>query len=121
MIGPYVINAMGARAARRYFLTGERFDAQEARRLGLVHQVVPHTGLDDAVATMLDTLGQGGPCAQGAAKRLIAEIAGRPVDSRMRRHTAERIAGLRASAEGKEGLDAFLNKRAPAWRDGAKD
>ena len=116
VIGPYVVNAIGRRAARRYFLTGERFDAREALRLGLVHRVVPHAELDDAVAATIDTLGRGGPSAQAAAKRLIADIAGRPVDSDARELTARRIADVRASHEGKEGLDAFLNKRPPAWR-----
>ena len=117
VISPYVVAAIGARAARRYFLTGERFSALEAQRLGLVHEVVPGHMLDAAVATVLDRLAEGGPGAQGAAKALIADVAGRTPES-VRDETARRIAAIRAGAEGKEGVAAFLEKRAPAWRPG---
>ena len=117
VISPYVVAAIGARAARRYFLTGERFSALEAQRLGLVHEVVPGHMLDAAATTVLDRLAEGGPQAQAAAKALIADVAGRTPDS-VRDETARRIAAIRAGAEGKEGVAAFLEKRKPAWRQG---
>ncbi|CAK0745523.1 methylglutaconyl-CoA hydratase [uncultured Gammaproteobacteria bacterium] len=115
VISPYVLAAIGPRAARRWFLTGERFDAAEALRLGLVHQVVPREALDAAVEAMIVSLDAGGPQAQAAAKELIFAIAGRPVDAALGHDTAERIAGRRASPEGREGVGAFLDKRPPAW------
>jgi methylglutaconyl-CoA hydratase len=115
-ISPYVIAAIGARAARRYFLTGEPFSAADACRLGLVHQVVPETGLDGAVESLIAGLLAGGPQSQSRAKRLIAEVALRPVDDALEALTARSIADARASAEGREGIQAFLEKRKPAWR-----
>jgi methylglutaconyl-CoA hydratase len=111
-----VIAAIGARAARRYFLTGEPFSAADACRLGLVHQVVPETGLDGAVESLIAGLLAGGPQSQSRAKRLIAEVALRPVDDALEALTARSIADARASAEGREGIQAFLEKRKPAWR-----
>lgn len=115
VISPFVVRAMGARAARRYFLTGERFDAATAHRLGLVHQCVAPEALDGAVAEIVEALGQGGPAAQRAAKRLVADVAGRPPADCLE-ETARLIADIRASEEGREGLGAFLEKRDPAWR-----
>ena len=115
-ISPYVIAAIGAKAARRYFLTGEAFSAAEAHRLGLLHQVVPGGGLDAAVENVIASLLAGGPQSQARAKRLIAGIAGRPVDDALEALTARSIADARASAEGREGIAAFLEKRRPAWR-----
>jgi methylglutaconyl-CoA hydratase len=115
-ISPYVIAAIGAQAARRYFLTGEAFSAAEAHRLGLLHQVVPGSGLDTAIESVIASLLAGGPQSQARAKRLIAEIAGRPVDDALEALTARSIADARASAEGREGIAAFLEKRRPAWR-----
>lgn len=115
-ISPYVIAAIGAKAARRYFLTGEPFSATEACRLGLVHQVVAHNGLDAAVESIISALLAGGPHSQSRAKRLIAEVAGRPVDDALEALTARSIADARASPEGREGIAAFLEKRRPAWR-----
>jgi methylglutaconyl-CoA hydratase len=115
-ISPYVIAAIGARAARRYFLTGEAFSAAEGHRLGLLHQVVPGSGLDAAVESVVGSLLAGGPQSQARAKRLIADIAGRPVDDALEALTARSIADARASAEGREGIAAFLEKRRPAWR-----
>jgi methylglutaconyl-CoA hydratase len=115
-ISPYVIAAIGARAARRYFLTGEAFSAPEAHRLGLLHQVVPGGGLDAAIESVIASLLAGGPQSQARAKRLIAQIAGRPVDDALEALTARSIADARASAEGREGIAAFLEKRRPAWR-----
>ncbi len=115
-ISPYVLAAIGARAARRYFLTGESFSAAEACRLGLVHKVVPQSGLDQAVEDVISALLAGGPRSQSRAKRLIAEIAGRSVDDALEALTVRSIAEARASPEGREGMEAFLNKRKPAWR-----
>jgi methylglutaconyl-CoA hydratase len=116
VIAPYVIAAMGERAARRWFLTGERFSAAGALRCGLVHQVTPAEGLDDAVEALLARLGEGAPGAQGASKELIFTVANRPASPELIADTARRIASLRAGAEAREGIAAFLEKRAPAWR-----
>ena len=97
VISPYVVAAIGERAARRYFLTAERFGADEALRIGLVHQVVPADQLDSAVDTILTRLSEGGPAAQRAAKDLIFAVAHRPVDAGLIHDTAERIATIRAS------------------------
>jgi methylglutaconyl-CoA hydratase len=115
-ISPYVVAAIGARAARRYFLTGEPFSAADACRLGLVHQVVAESGLDGAVESLIVALLAGGPQSQSRAKRLIADVAGRPVDDTLEMLTARSIADARASPEGREGIQAFLEKRKPAWR-----
>lgn len=115
VISPYVIQAIGVRAARRYFLTAERFSALEAHRLGLVHEVVPEHMLDAALARLLDRLAEGGPQAQAAAKDLIAAVMHRPPETVLD-DTAARIAAIRASDEGREGIAAFLDKRPPAWR-----
>lgn len=115
-IGPYVVEALGVRAARRYMLTGERFEAADAYRLGLVHDLAPSVNeLDDRVNEVLGALLQAGPHAQAAAKALVRAVAHRPIDERVIADTAERIATIRASDEGREGLAAFLTKRAPAW------
>lgn len=118
VISPYVVAAMGERAARRYFLTAERFGAAEAHRLGLVHEVVPAEGLERAAEAMLARLKEGGPAAQAAAKDLIFSVSRRPADEAVIRDTAVRIAAIRASEEGREGLEAFLGKREPSWRAG---
>jgi methylglutaconyl-CoA hydratase len=118
MISPFVVRAIGARQARRYFLTGERIDAATAERLGLVHRAVPAQALDGAVAALVAELLEGAPGAQADAKRLIRHVTGRS-DSQDREfavETAHWIARLRALEEGREGLDAFLERRAPAWR-----
>ncbi|MDE1150699.1 MAG: enoyl-CoA hydratase/isomerase family protein [Azospirillaceae bacterium] len=114
-IAPYVVAAMGERACRRYFLTAERFGAEEAHALGLVHQVVPADQLDAAVATLVKRLLEAGPAAQAAAKDLIFACANRPVTDDLVSDTAERIARIRASEEGREGVAAFLEKRKPNW------
>jgi methylglutaconyl-CoA hydratase len=115
VIAPYVIAAMGQRAARRYFLTAETFSATEAQHLGLVHKVVPDEALHDVGRRMIKDLLVGGPKAQVAAKELIFEVSGRPLDDALREKTAERIARLRTSDEGQEGIAAFLEKRQPNW------
>jgi methylglutaconyl-CoA hydratase len=115
VIGPYVVAAIGARQARRLMLSGERIDAVEATRIGLVHAVVAADELDSAVATILDHLRRGGPAALAAAKRLVHDLAGRPITPELIDDTARRIAALRASAEAREGLAAFLEKRPANW------
>jgi methylglutaconyl-CoA hydratase len=117
VISPYVIAAIGARHARRLFVTGEIFDAQEAARVGLVHATVPAAELDSAVEGALDALGKGGPVAQREAKLLALRMAGTMKQSaeRVDVENAALIARLRVSAEGQEGLSAFLDKRPPQW------
>ena len=115
-IGPYVVEAIGARQARRYMLTGERFEAAEAYRLGLVHDLVATVGdLDERVNEVLGELLVAGPRAQAAAKALVRAVAHRPIDERVIADTAERIAAVRASDEAREGIAAFLSRRSPAW------
>jgi methylglutaconyl-CoA hydratase len=114
-ISPYVIEAIGARAARRYFLTAERFEAAEAYRIGLVHDIVPGGQLDDRVNEMLGALLLAGPQAQLECKALIRGVAHRSIDADVIGGTAQHIAKVRASPEGKEGVAAFLGKRSPAW------
>jgi methylglutaconyl-CoA hydratase len=116
VISPYVIAAIGPRAARRLFLTAERFDAAEARRLGLVHEVVPALELDKRIVEILAFLLANGPEAMAAAKELVQAVTDWPVDAPLIEDTARRIAQRRASTEGKEGIAAFLEKRKPSWR-----
>jgi methylglutaconyl-CoA hydratase len=120
VISPYVIRAIGRRAAQRYFLTAERFDAQEALRIGLVHEVVAAAALDGAVGRILEELAKCGPHAIAAAKRLIVDVAERKLDDTLVEETARRIAAIRVSAEGREGISAFLEKRKPGWMSGGK-
>ena len=115
VISPYVIAAIGEREARRYFLTAERFGAEEARSIGLVHEVTSGDRLDETVKNFADHLVKGGPNALAAAKNLIADVARRPLDDGLMEETARRIASIRVGPEGREGLGAFLEKRAPAW------
>jgi methylglutaconyl-CoA hydratase len=117
VISPYVVQAIGARHARRLFVSGEVFEADEAQRIGLLHQAVAPDALDDAVARALHFLGKGGPVAQAEAKRLALRMAGETAEAAEARDAgnADLIARLRASPEGQEGLGAFLAKRAPAW------
>lgn len=115
VISPYVIQAVGERAARRYFLTAERFDAEQAHRLGLVTEVVDAGALDSGVAGLVEHLLKGGPQAIAASKDLIRAVSNRPVDTAVSEDTARRIAATRASPEGREGVAAFLGKRPPAW------
>lgn len=115
-IGPYVVRAIGESAARRYFVTAERFSATRAAQLGLVHEVVAAERLDAQVAEVIAALLANGPAAVKACKQLVKDIAGRTIDERLRDETARRIADIRASAEGREGVRAFLDKREPAWK-----
>ncbi len=114
-IGPYVIRAMGERQAGRYMVSGERFDADEGLRTGLLHKVVEPDQLDTAVGAMIVGLLKNSPNAMRESKDLIAAIANKPITEAIKNDTAERIARVRASDEGKEGLGAFLNKRNPSW------
>ena len=115
-IGPYVIKALGEQASRRYFATAERFDAATAQALGFVHEVVAADALDAKVAEIVAALTANGPAAVKACKRLVQDLAGRPIDEALRADTARRIADIRASAEGREGVQSFLAKRAPSWQ-----
>lgn len=114
-ISPYVIRAMGANAARRYFLTAEKFDAAEAFRIGLVHDIAPLEALDAKINEVLGTLMLTSEHAVAEAKRLVREIAGRVIDDALVADTAERIAQIRASDDGREGVKSFLDKRKPRW------
>jgi methylglutaconyl-CoA hydratase len=118
MISPYVVRAIGPRQAQRYFLTGERFSAATAERLGLLHQAVPAERLDATVSEVTADLLLGAPGAQAEIKRLLRHIAGRSdsADAQLAAQTAQWIARLRASPEGREGLSSFLERRAPSWR-----
>jgi len=119
-ISPYVIAAMGERAARRYFLTAERFTAAEAYRIGLIQELAPMEELDARVNEILGELVQGGPAAQAATKDLIGAVARAPLSADLIADTATRIAAIRVSPEGQEGVRAFLEKRQPAWLKAAK-
>ncbi|MFG1345102.1 enoyl-CoA hydratase/isomerase family protein [Xanthobacter autotrophicus DSM 431] len=114
VISPYLVRAMGARQARRYFLTAERFSAETALALGLVHEVVPAAELDAAVARHLKALKAGSPMAIAATKALVVAV-DRPFDQSVMQDTARRIADQRASADGREGVSSFLEKRKPNW------
>ena len=114
VISPYVIKAIGERAARRYFLTAEVFDAHTAKQLGLVHQITGN--LDCALDNLLQTLIDNGPVAVKAAKALINDVANKEIDNEIIALTAERIAKIRVSDEGQEGLTAFFEKRPPQWQ-----
>ena len=115
-IGPYVVRALGEQAARRWFITAERFDAAEARRLGFVHEVCTADALDGKVSEVVALLAANGPAAVRACKRLVKDVARAPLDDALRAETARRIADIRASDEGREGVASFLNKRPPSWQ-----
>lgn len=121
VISPYVVAAIGARAARRYFLTAERFSAETAWRLGLVHEVARREHLEERAEALLAELLKGGPQALVEAKRLVRDVAGRPQDPALPGDLAGRIARLRVGQEGQEGLSAFLEKRRPNWLPGPED
>jgi methylglutaconyl-CoA hydratase len=115
VISPYVIAAIGARQARRWFATAEIFDAGEARRIGLLHEVVDATALDTAVQRQIDLLLKAGPIAAASAKALVRDVVAGTDATAIDRANAALIARLRVSAEGQEGIGAFLEKRKPAW------
>ena len=114
-IGPYVIKAMGEQAARRWFITAERFSATRAAAMGFVHEVVAADQLDAKVDEIVSALVANGPQAVKACKRLVQDLASRPIDDALRADTAKRIADIRASDEGREGVRSFLEKRSPGW------
>jgi methylglutaconyl-CoA hydratase len=116
VISPYVVAAVGERAARPLMLLGRRIGAAEALRIGLVHEVVAPDALDAAVAAVLADLAQGGRRAQAEIKRLVARVRGRAIDEELLAVTAASIAAARASEEGREGIAAFLARRKPSWR-----
>jgi methylglutaconyl-CoA hydratase len=118
-ISPYVVRAMGEQAARRYFVTAERFDAAAAKATGFVHEVVAADALDAQVDAIVAAIVANGPMATRACKQLVRDVGGREITAELRSETARRIADIRASAEGKEGVQSFLDKRPPAWQDGA--
>ncbi|MDP1790755.1 MAG: enoyl-CoA hydratase/isomerase family protein [Methylibium sp.] len=115
-IGPYVVRAMGARAAQRYMLTAERFDAATALRLGLVHEAVPAERLDAGVQALVEALLAASPQALTTCKRLLHEITAQPLDAALIGRTVEFIADARASDDGREGVQAFLGRRKPHWQ-----
>ncbi|MFP2770904.1 enoyl-CoA hydratase-related protein [Oceanisphaera sp. KMM 10153] len=117
-ISPYVLRAIGARQARRYMLTAEVINAAVAERLGLVHLLAtPEQSLDEAAVPLIKAIIRNGPQALTAAKRLIRDFCGHPIDEPLLNSSARRLAALRVGAEAREGLDAFINKRPPAWED----
>ena len=115
VISPYVVAAIGERQARRYAISAERFDAIEAKRIGLVHEVIAAEDLPSAVDAMVEALLANGPAAMAETKDQIAGVANRPVDDRLIADSAARIARIRVSDEGREGVAAFLEKRQPGW------
>lgn len=115
VISPYVLRAIGPRHALRYFQSAERISAERALAIGLINEVSPVEGLDAVLATLIEPLLAGAPTAQTAAKELIAAVQGQPIDDVIMEETAQRIARQRATAEGRDGVAAFLDKRPPAW------
>ncbi|GAB5378776.1 MAG: enoyl-CoA hydratase/isomerase family protein [Aliiglaciecola sp.] len=115
-ISPYVIDAMGDRVARRYFMTAEVFSARRARRLGLISESVTEEELDSTVELLVSQILSNGPVAVAAAKQLVFDVKDEPLEEELIEKTSLRIATTRVSAEGQEGLSAFLEKRTPAWR-----
>ena len=116
VISPYVVAAIGERAARRYFLTAERFTAAEAWRIGLVHEIsVGEDEMDETIGAIVDAMLAASPMAQKEAKDLIRAVAHRPLTSEVVQDTADRIAKIRSSPEGREGVAAFLEKRRASW------
>ncbi|HJV61204.1 MAG TPA: enoyl-CoA hydratase/isomerase family protein [Albitalea sp.] len=114
-ISPYVVRALGEQASRRFFVTAERFSAVQAQALGFVHAVCAADELDAKVDELVAAIVANGPMAVRACKALVQDVAQRPIDATLRDETARRIADIRASAEGKEGVQSFLNKRKPSW------
>lgn len=115
-ISPYVIHAIGERAARRYFMTAERFDARHAQIIGLVHEVCPADTLHETTQGVVHSILRNGPLAVRACKQLVKDIGRLPISPDLRDLTARRIADARASDEGREGLRAFLTKTSPNWQ-----
>lgn len=114
-ISPYVLRALGVQASRRYFVTAERFSAAQAQALGLVHELTAPQALDAKVAEIVTAIVANGPQAVRQCKQLVRDIAGQALSDGLRADTARRIADIRASEEGREGLQSFLGKRSPGW------
>jgi methylglutaconyl-CoA hydratase len=114
-ISPHVIRAIGERAARRYFLTAEVFDAEAAHRIGMLSLLVPSSEIDSEIEKLLTHLLAGGPEAMRKIKQLVRAVASRPLDDALVADTAKRIAEIRVSPEGQEGIASFLEKRKPSW------
>jgi methylglutaconyl-CoA hydratase len=114
-ISPYVVRAMGEQAAKRYFVTAERFGAAEAKAMGFAHEVCAPEELDAKVDAVVAAIVANGPMATRACKQLVHDVAGHAITPALRAETARRIADIRAGAEGKEGVQSFLEKRKPAW------
>jgi len=114
-ISPHVLRAIGERAARRYFLTAEVFDAEEAHRIGMLSLLVSSSEIDSEIDNLLAHLLAGGPEAMRKIKELIRAVSSRPLDDALVADTAKRIAEIRVSPEGKEGIASFLEKRKPSW------
>jgi methylglutaconyl-CoA hydratase len=118
-ISPYVIRAMGEQASRRYFTTAERFSAAQAQAMGFVHELCAAEAIDAKVGEIVTALVANGPMATRACKQLVQDMARAPIDAALRAETARRIADIRASDEGREGVQSFLDKRKPAWLEDA--
>jgi methylglutaconyl-CoA hydratase len=116
VISPYVVRTIGIRQARRWCLTAERFSAEQAKAAGLLHEIVEESRLDEAIQSHIDALLMAAPSALAVAKELLAAV-DRPLSAEVIDRTASSIARQRASAEGREGVAAFLEKRTPSWRD----
>lgn len=116
-IAPYVIEAVGARKARQLFLSANIFDADYAAHVGLIDMVLPEGSVDEFISMLTDSLTANAPGAMGEAKRLVHDLAGRQLDHGLMEDTARRIARARVSAEGQEGVRAFLDKRPPRWAE----
>jgi methylglutaconyl-CoA hydratase len=114
-ISPYVLRALGEQASRRYMVTAERFSGRQAHALGFVHELCSAEALDAKVAELVAMLAASGPQATRACKRLVRDVSGAPLSPELRADTAHRIADIRCSDEGKEGLQSFLQKRKPNW------
>lgn len=115
VVSPYVISAIGPRAAQRYFLTGERFSAKDALHLGLVHEVTDEDKLEDAATLFCDNFLQNGPCAMAEVKKLTNQVRNAKFSNKLLTETAKFIARVRVSQEGQEGIKAFLSKKRPNW------
>lgn len=120
-ISPYVISAIGERAARRYFVTAERFTAEQALKLGLISEIIEDDELDANIATLAGAIKQNSPTAVIAAKKLAMDIGNTDISDPLIEDTCERIAQIRVSENGQEGLSAFLEKRSPSWLNDIKE
>jgi methylglutaconyl-CoA hydratase len=115
-ISPYVVRAMGEQAARRWFVTAERFGAAEAKACGFAHEVCSVDAIDAVVGSIVDAIVANAPLATRACKQLVRDVAGREISAELRADTARRIADIRVGAEGREGIQSFLDKRKPSWQ-----